>query len=173
MDNIFSIVRWVANSDLKVVYIDVDTIILENVDDLFERNCDFAAAPDVFPPDKFNAGVLVVKPDLRIFEEMMDQIVSVTSHDGGDTGFLNSFFPHWYCMDSACRLPFKYNALRTLHWFTYAKSEGYWNTCKPIKILHFCSTPKPWEEASKKGDLEMEWWKYYIESQLQTSIPDI
>lgn len=27
----------------------------------------FAAAPDVFPPDNFNAGVLIVRPDLNQF----------------------------------------------------------------------------------------------------------
>ncbi len=32
--------------------------VLANVDELFRRPA-FAAAPDVFPPDKFNAGVLV------------------------------------------------------------------------------------------------------------------
>ncbi len=39
----------------KVVYIDADALVLQNVDELFSRP-GFAAAPDVFPPDKFNAG---------------------------------------------------------------------------------------------------------------------
>ena len=46
----------------KLVYIDADTIVLENVDELFERPSP-AFAPDVFPPDKLNAGVIVVEPD--------------------------------------------------------------------------------------------------------------
>lgn len=32
------------------------------MEDVFQRDVDFAAAPDVFPPDKFNAGVLLIKP---------------------------------------------------------------------------------------------------------------
>lgn len=43
----------------KVVFIDADTLVVQNVDDLFNHPS-IAAAPDVFPPDKFNAGVLWV-----------------------------------------------------------------------------------------------------------------
>lgn len=32
----------------------------DSVEELFEKDVDFAAAPDVFPPDKFNAGVLLI-----------------------------------------------------------------------------------------------------------------
>ena len=52
---------------------------------------------------------------------------------------------------------------------TYEKQPGYWNSIKPIKILHFSSTPKPWNNAEKKGDLEMIWWQFYIQSQLFSS----
>lgn len=53
---------------------------------LFDRDCDFAAAPDVFPPDKFNAGVLVLRPDRAVFEDMVSKASVLPSHDGGDTG---------------------------------------------------------------------------------------
>lgn len=47
---------------------------------------DFAAAPDVFPPDKFNAGVMVVVPSLVVLEDMMSKAEEFPSYDGGDTG---------------------------------------------------------------------------------------
>merc|ERR1719198_172553 len=75
------------------------------------------------------------------------------SHDGGDTGFLNSFFADWYQWPAEQRLPFRYNALRTMYWFTHA-NPGYWESVKPIKVLHFCSSPKPWDPEAKRGDLE-------------------
>lgn len=53
---------------------------------LFDRDCSFAAAPDVFPPDKFNAGVLVIRPDQGVFSDMMGKIGTLESYDGGDTG---------------------------------------------------------------------------------------
>jgi glycogenin glucosyltransferase len=39
---------------------DADCLIKASPEDIFERNVDFAAAPDIFPPDKFNAGVLLI-----------------------------------------------------------------------------------------------------------------
>jgi len=48
-----------------------------------------AAAPDVFPPDNFNAGVLVLRPSMFVFREMLQKIDKVEPYDGGDTGFLN------------------------------------------------------------------------------------
>ena len=53
---------------------------------------EFGAAPDVFPPDCFNAGVLLVKPSFETFTMLVEKIASITSYDGGDTGFLNSVF---------------------------------------------------------------------------------
>jgi alpha-N-acetylglucosamine transferase len=38
----------------KVVFLDADTIVLRNVDELFERPA-LAAAPDFFMPDRFNS----------------------------------------------------------------------------------------------------------------------
>ena len=62
------------------------------------------------------------------------------------------------------RLPFGYNAQRTLHWMTYAKQPGYWRAVQPLKVIHFSSSPKPWEQGKKKGELEMVWWNAFIEA---------
>ena len=48
-------------------YIDADCMVLEDPSTVFEVNADFAAAPDVFPPDCFNAGVLLIKPSIDFF----------------------------------------------------------------------------------------------------------
>jgi len=148
----------------RLVYIDADCLVLESVDELFDRPSP-CFCPDVFPPDRFNAGVIVLKPSREVFGAMMEKVGSLPSHDGGDTGFLNAFFPDWYSWDSAHRLPFRYNALRTMYWFTH-KNPGYWNAVKPVKILHFCSSPKPWEPGAQKGDLEQLWWEHYLKSQM-------
>ena len=160
---------WALCEFEKIVYIDADTVVMANVDDLFARPGDLCAAPDVFPPDRFNAGVLVIQPSMPVFEDMMSKIGILPSYDGGDTGFLNAYFPRWYDrsdVEGLNRLPFSYNAQRTLHWMTFTKQPGYWNAIQPIKILHFSSTPKPWEDGAKKGDLEMLWWEVYLQSKL-------
>ena len=146
----------------RIVYIDADCFLLENCDDLFEstKGCDFAAAPDVFPPDRFNAGVMVVRPSLEVFEDLCEKLLTLHSYDGGDTGFLNAYFPSWYSGPAESRLSFGYNMQRILYWFTYEKRPGYWNSIFPKKIVHFSSSPKPWEQTivNVKGDLEMMWW---------------
>ncbi len=131
------------------------------MDELFWRP-DFAAAPDVFPPDHFNAGVMVVRPSLDLFCALLQALATplgASSYDGGDTGFLNAYFADWYVRPSAARLSFGYNALRTLHWFTAAKQPGYWQSIHPLKIIHYCSSPKPWETRLKGGELEALWWR--------------
>ena len=47
---------------------------------------DFAAAPDVFPPDRFNAGVMVVAPSSIVLDDMLSKVPELPSYDGGDTG---------------------------------------------------------------------------------------
>tara|TARA_B100000780_G_scaffold125182_1_gene87820 strand:- start:240 stop:1466 length:1227 start_codon:yes stop_codon:yes gene_type:complete len=160
--HIFNLVQY-----HKVVYIDADTLVLRNIATLFDHP-GLAAAPDVFPPDKFNAGVMVVEPNAVTFQDMMSKIHILTSHDGGDTGFLNSYYSDWYTWDSAHRLSFSYNAQRTMHWLTYKGNPGYWKSINPISILHYSSNPKPWspEGQQKKGELEMIWWHYFLESKL-------
>ncbi|CAK9072896.1 unnamed protein product [Durusdinium trenchii] len=155
---------WEQEEFAKLVYIDADCLILENIDELFASVCP-AFCPDVFPPDKFNAGVMVVEPSRSVFQEMLQQIDRLPSHDGGDTGFLNSFFPDWFRWPAEQRLPFRYNALRTMYWFTHS-NPGYWKSLAPVKVLHFCSSPKPWDPEAKKGDLEQIWWQHYLKSQV-------
>lgn len=153
----------------KIVYVDADALVLENVDELFERPCP-AAAPDTFPPDKFNAGVMVIKPSMGVFRDMKSKIGKLTSYDTGDTGFLNAYFDNWYTMPAGHRLPFGYNALRTMYWLTAPRTKGYWNAVRPLKIVHYCSSPKPWEDTSKKGELEMLWWKFFVQSKMPLGV---
>ena len=175
-----------------LVYVDADALVLEDLSPIFERlekaKISFAAAPDIFPPDKFNAGVLgiavrsenensdgagnyspsggsvkISSQDAEdILAGMISRLAELGTYDGGDTGFLNLFFPNWWhSSPPAARLPFRYNAQRTLHWFTYSQQPGYWDVCKPIAVLHFSSSPKPWECPEKKGELELIWWEHF------------
>ena len=112
------------------------------------------------PPDKFNAGVLVLKPSKERFDALVKAAQELSSYDNGDTGLLNAYFKDWYTWPAANRLRFQYNAQRTMYWFT-KESPGYWEQVKPLKILHFSSTPKPWQCTEKKGDLEFLWWEIY------------
>eukprot|EP01041_Mallomonas_annulata_P000633 gene633-1225_t len=157
---------WRLTQFEKIVYIDADAIVMETIDELFDRECEFAASPDIFPPDRFNAGVLFVKPNEDTFHKMMSLTSTLHSYDGGDTGFLNAFFNDWYKSEVDARLPFGYNAQRTLYWFTHEKNPDCWKSIKPLKIIHYSSSPKPWEvsRTSKSlGDLEWLWWNNFLD----------
>lgn len=158
---------WALDDFDVVLYVDVDAVVCENVDHLFDIDCDLAAAPDVFPPDRFNAGVLLLRPDRATYERLVALAPTAPSYDGGDTGFLNAAFPAWHGGGDArlARLPFACNAQRTMHWMTRA-APGYWEAVKPIKILHFSSAPKPWQAPDKKGECEMVWWDFFLQMQL-------
>jgi glycogenin len=157
---------WNLTSFSKIVYIDCDCLVLDCIDELFLRpgkSCP-SAAPDLMPPDKFNAGVLVVEPSAAVFADMLSRISSLATYDGGDTGFLNAYFETWYFEPASHRLPFGFNAQRTLHWLTYDKQPGYWESIKPLHIIHYSSRPKPWEDGGRhKGQLEWQWWQAYLE----------
>jgi len=184
-----------------LLYIDADCLVVKNLDHLLRElpaSITFAAAPDTFPPDRFNAGVLLLRPNLGIFHSLLRRMGrQMTSYDSGDTGLLNAFFPQWYqtknsvgsqgvvlssetrataattplqsCAernasyrDGLCRLSFGYNALRTLQWFTKTQ-PGYWKAIDPLYIIHYCSSPKPWEDMERRrgGPLEQQWFQAY------------
>lgn len=76
----------------KVLYIDADAVVLRPLESYFDTfGGPFAAVPDCFPPDRFNGGVMLVQPDVRVYRRMLQaaRTVSCSGYDGGDTGFLN------------------------------------------------------------------------------------
>lgn len=69
----------------RIVFLDADVLILENVDVLFEYvdgDVAFAAAPDVGWPDCFNSGVFVTKPGKALFDALVAHSVTTGSFDG-------------------------------------------------------------------------------------------
>lgn len=73
----------------KVVYLDADTIVVKNIDDLFKcgRFC-----ANLKHSERLNSGVMVVEPSETLFKDMMSKVNSLYSYTGGDQGFLNSYY---------------------------------------------------------------------------------
>lgn len=156
----------------KILYIDSDCIVVKDVSPLLsigvQNNTRVgleAASPDIFPPDKFNAGVMVISPSIEILDDMLQKTESLESYDGGDTGFLNAYYPSWFkSMDSSARLPFGFNAQRFMFTCTHAENPKYWNVGigNDLTIVHFSSSPKPWQnimdasDTTKQADLLSE-----------------
>jgi len=139
----------------KILYIDSDCLVQKDVSHLFNieggESGLIAAAPDIFPPDKFNAGVMLLSPSISLFEDLLRNTTSTPTYDGGDTGFLNAYFNEWHLGPGSRRLGFKYNAQRFMHSCTYSKQPKYWDIgVGDIYIVHYSSTPKPWQTPMTK-----------------------
>ncbi|CAA7061882.1 unnamed protein product [Microthlaspi erraticum] len=74
----------------KVVYLDADTIVVKNIEDLFK--CSKFCA-NLKHSERLNSGVMVVEPSEALFNDMMRKVKTLSSYTGGDQGFLNSYYP--------------------------------------------------------------------------------
>eukprot|EP01134_Creolimax_fragrantissima_P002026 CFRG2026T1 len=131
---------WKLTQYKKCVFLDADTLVLTNVDELFERD-ELSAAPDVGWPDCFNSGVFVCVPNMSTFAELVSFSESEGSFDGGDQGLLNMYFNKWSTTDIHKHLPFVYNLNANA---TYFYAPAYKRYGKDAKIVHFIGSGKPW-----------------------------
>ncbi|XP_075169346.1 glycogenin 1 isoform X2 [Haematobia irritans] len=167
----------------KCVFLDADTLVLQNCDELFERE-EFSAAPDVSWPDCFNSGVFVYKPSQATFDKIVEFAVKYGSFDGGDQGLLNQYFSDWATSDTRKRLPFLYNVTA---YASYCYLPAFKQFRDKIKILHFAGKMKPWlihfnsqsrvasvpSDYSHANDLIQLWWNIFfdnVHSQLTTNM---
>lgn len=72
---------WTLTQFEKCVFLDADVIVLQNCDELFERD-ELSAAPDVGWPDCFNTGVFVFTPSVDTFGKLIQFAESAGSFDG-------------------------------------------------------------------------------------------
>lgn len=126
---------WSLTQYSKCVFLDADTLVVKNCDELFEKD-EFSAAPDVGWPDAFNSGVFVFRPSSETFQKLIDFSSENGSFDGGDQGLLNMFFSDW------TRISFLYNMVASA---TYTYTPAYKFYGAGVKIVHFLGLTKPWE----------------------------
>lgn len=146
----------------RVVLLDADTLVLQNVDDLFERPA-FAAGPDFFLPDRFNSGVMVIEPSAALFRRMMDALAVSRTYDGGDQGFLNTFFADWYAMPVAHRLPVGYNMAHFIYQFLRGHPTLRTTLEREAKIIHYM-VQKPWQAKTTLTGGSDAWWSMYFQA---------
>uniref|UniRef100_A0A3B3TL51 glycogenin glucosyltransferase n=1 Tax=Poecilia latipinna TaxID=48699 RepID=A0A3B3TL51_9TELE len=154
---------WNLTQYNKCVFLDADTLILCNVDELFQRD-ELSAAPDPGWPDCFNSGVFVFRPSKITYTSLLDHALQHGSFDGGDQGLLNSFFSSWSVEDISKRLPFIYN-LCASSVYTYLPAFQHFGP--QAKIVHFAGAMKPWSpqrdgcHSQSMEQFESLWWKEY------------
>jgi len=68
-----------------VVYLDADTIVVKNIEDLFK--CGKFCA-NLKHSERLNSGVMVVQPSAAVFNDMMSKVNTLPSYTGGIMIFL-------------------------------------------------------------------------------------
>ncbi|KAG2462289.1 GLYG protein, partial [Polypterus senegalus] len=131
---------WTLTHYSKCVFMDADTMVLCNVDELFERE-ELSAAPDPGWPDCFNSGVFVFRPSIETHKRLLDVCAENGSFDGGDQGILNNFFSSWSTSDINKHLPFIYN-LSSIAIYSYLPAFKQYGA--DAKVVHFLGKVKPW-----------------------------
>ncbi|XP_063838374.1 nuclear receptor corepressor 2-like isoform X4 [Ostrinia nubilalis] len=174
---------WSLTQYEKCVFLDADTLVIQNCDELFERE-ELSAAPDVGWPDCFNSGVFVYKPSNETFEKLIKFAQERGSFDGGDQGLLNSFFSDWAHGDINKHLPFLYN-VTSAAFYSYLPALKHYG--QDLKIIHFIGIAKPWLQQFNwesrtvdapdhlKGLLQL-WWDLFVgqvHSQLDVTMVEV
>ncbi|XP_053676904.1 glycogenin-1 [Anopheles nili] len=149
---------WRLTQFEKCVFLDADTLVLRNCDELFERE-ELSAAPDIGWPDCFNSGVYVFRPNLDTFASLLQFAVTNGSFDGGDQGLLNAYFSDWAHTDIKKHLPFIYNTTSVA---TYSYLPAFKQFGQNTKIFHFIGIAKPWLQ-----NFNSETRKVYVPSEWQ------
>lgn len=150
------IALWRQTQFRKIVYLDADVVALRALDELFDIQASFAAAPDIGWPDAFNSGVMVITPNMGEYWALQTMAATGDSFDGADQGLLNQYFEHrpWQ------RLKFTYNCTPNAE---YQWEPAYRYYKRDISAIHFVGKNKPWSGQQSGGsgvygELLARWW---------------
>eukprot|EP00899_Mesostigma_viride_P027278 jgi/Mesvir1/7735/Mv11679-RA.1 len=80
---------WKMTEYRRVVMLDADNLFLRNIDELFHCG-EFCAV--FVNPCIFHTGLVVLEPSNDTLTDMLDKLDELPSYDGGDQGFLNSYY---------------------------------------------------------------------------------
>jgi alpha-N-acetylglucosamine transferase len=162
LDNFCKLRLWQLDYR-RVVFLDADTLVLRNIDRLFDYP-EFCAAPNVYESladfHRMNSGVFTARPDPATFERMLARLDAPGAFwRRTDQTFLQDFFPDWH------GLPVFDNMLQYV-WFNLPELWSW----AGIRVLHF-QYEKPWAEHAKADRLRplIELWRAYERG---TDIPD-
>lgn len=126
----------------RIIFMDSDMLVVATIDDALWAfsNASFAAAPETFPPDTFNAGFMVLTPSTKTFQHLLDLNQRIGSTEGGDQGVLNNgLCPDWFMTgpdDEKCgRLPWLFN-VEVVQYNEY-KTLRLMNKLRVPSVIHF------------------------------------
>ena len=147
----------------KVVCLDVDLLILENLDFLFDYETPAMVIDNPSFKDRFNSGVMVITPDNETFNKLveMKDKESLENRVIGDQNILNDYYLENGIIN---RIPDRYNVLRTIKEdkvkYFNSKTNEEEERCRVIinaavdnpAVLHYVGKNKPFYINSSFAD---------------------
>ena len=157
----------------KLVYVDSDMIVLENMDEIFDKpHMSAVAAGLLVESDSYrlNGGLMVIEPEARLADgifatlpKALAEVATMGGHAIGDQDLINAYYPDWRTTPEL-QLDQGYNLFQCYldsyiekHGFTLPQhlSEGSEKNGQAIKIVHFIGPRKPW----MKGAVIRQYWR--------------
>jgi glycogenin len=148
----------------KLVYLDADMLVLQNIDDLFEKPHMSAAIPSGLLPEyaskhtHLNSGLMVIEPSLDLYNDMMSKIRENATKYPGDQDFIQAYYPDWPSQKEL-HLDTKYHIFHS-DLEQYNKLFGYQlnNSKNSVKVIHYIGSVKPWQKKQEISQLEFKMW---------------
>ena len=157
----------------KLVYVDSDMIVLENMDELFDKPHMSAVAAGRLvesDSDRLNGGLMVIEPEDKLADKIfatlpkaLAEVAAMGVQNLGDQDLINAYYPDWRCTP-ALQLDQGYNLFQC-YLDVYIEKHGFRlpqhlskapaKSGQPIKIVHFIGPRKPW----MKGALIRQYWR--------------
>jgi glycogenin len=133
----------------KLVYLDADMLVYQNLDDLFGQPHMAAVNAGGMLPEyaswtEFNSGLMVIEPSQALYTDMLAKLPDLYLPAGGDQDFLNAYYPDWPNQPEK-HLDHTYNIFHE-HVDRYQQRHGYQlkGDRKAIKVIHYVGERKPW-----------------------------
>lgn len=165
--NIFALIEYE-----KLVYLDSDLLILENIDNLFD--CPHLSCPKDLPFNitKYNSGVMVLEPNMDDFLALKEASIKADSEDRkiSDQDIINEYF-----LDKIKPLDFGYNMVREISPTYISYFDGVFNrliyknavnyfleNALENKIIHYIGKIKPFMLTNGFDDDYSYLYQYYL-----------
>jgi len=139
----------------KIVFLDADMLIVENIDELFEKQHMSAVNAGGMLAEYahwtgLNSGLMVIEPSRELYRDMIGKVGKIEQVErGGDQDFLQAYYPDWVDRPEL-HLDHGYNMfhchLDRYRHLGYAVRGG----AKPVKVIHYIGGEKPWNMDAAK-----------------------
>lgn len=145
---------WGLTEYDKIVFIDSDMMVLNSLDDLFEKPANSAAIADGIKEgyQLLNSGIMVIEPNKQFMQTLLNAIPHLmTANNGrlkgiGDQDVIHYCLPSWK-NNKDLHLSEGYN----IFFWSIKQYEDQFNFSvsskddkRRIRIIHFAGVPKPW-----------------------------